>query len=189
MPYTELMDDIRKIIDDHGGRITVDSTEGKGTTFTVTLPLADEVLSQDEHLPPPFLEAPITVLAIDDDQEVVDLIKSWMTRYGHTMLTAVSGEQALEIFKENPFDVVICDLTMPEMNGWDVGRRIRAVCNERGVPRTPFILLTGWAGQKTETEKIEESGVDAVVEKPLTMRNMLEVIAKVTLETRSKKRL
>ena len=59
--------------------------------------------------------------------------------------------------------MVISDLGMPGMSGWDVGKAIRSICREKGIPKPPFILLTGWGGQELEKEKIAESGVDAVV--------------------------
>jgi len=85
----------------------------------------------------------------------------------------------LDILKENPVDLVICDLEMPGISGWEVGKRIRSLCEERDIPKTPFILLTGWGGQKTEAEKIAESGVDAVVEKPINIGNLREIVRKL----------
>jgi CheY-like chemotaxis protein len=85
----------------------------------------------------------------------------------------------LEIIKENPIDLIICDLGMPGMNGWEVGKRVTSICEERRISKTPFILLTGWGGQKAEAEKITESGVDAVVEKPVNLTNMVEIIRQI----------
>lgn len=136
-------------------------------------------------LPKPGTEAQqLTILVIDDMEAIADLMKSALTAYGHAVLTALSGEEGLEIFMENPADVVICDLGMPGMTGWDVGKRINAMCQERKVPKTPFILLTAWAGQQLETEKIARSGVDAVVGKPLRIQSILEVVHEV-VEKRS----
>ncbi len=76
-------------------------------------------------------------------------------------------------------DLVICDLGMPGMTGWEVGKRIRAICEQQGIKKTFFMLLTGWGGQKTEVEKMTESGVDVVIEKPLNIKNMLEAVREV----------
>ena len=65
---------------------------------------------------------------------------------------------------------------MPGMNGWDVGKAIRSICQERGVSKPPFILLTGWGGQELEREKIAESGVDAVVAKPIDRATVLATV-------------
>jgi CheY-like chemotaxis protein len=75
--------------------------------------------------------------------------------------------------------MVICDLGMPGMNGWEVGKAIRAICRERGLPKTPFILLTGWGGQELEQEKIIESAVDAIVEKPIDNKKLMATVRKV----------
>jgi two-component system cell cycle sensor histidine kinase/response regulator CckA len=168
----------RKIIEDCGGNIIAESAEGKGTTFTISLPLAEQPSEQVEALAPAQQVAGPgkTILVIDDMESVLDILKAGLTRSGHVVVTATSGQQGLDIFKENPIDLVICDLGMPGINGWEVGRRIRSLCEERGIPKTPFILLTGWGGQKTEAEKIAESGVDAVAEKPVNIGIMLDVV-------------
>jgi two-component system cell cycle sensor histidine kinase/response regulator CckA len=174
----------RKIIEDCGGQILVDSVEGQGTTFTVLFPLAEEPPEPTNDLPERDSGERLTILVIDDMEAITDLMKSALTADGHAVLTALSGEEGIELFKDNPPDVVICDLGMPGMNGWEVGKRISAICQEQGVPKTPFILLTGWPGQETETEKMAESGVDFVVGKPLRIRNIREVVQKVVEKSR-----
>lgn len=168
----------RKIIEDCGGEILVESSEGKGTTFTILLPLSEQ---PSEPISPPAHASGsgMTILVIDDMKSVQEVLKAGLTIFSHIVLSASSGEQGLEIFKENPIDLIICDLGMPGMNGWEVGKRVTSICEERGISKTPFILLTGWGGQKAEAEKITESGVDAVVEKPVNLTNMLEIIRQI----------
>jgi CheY-like chemotaxis protein len=96
---------------------------------------------------------------------------------------ALSGSEGLELFANHHFDVVICDLGMPSMNGWEVGRRIKEACDERGIPKVPFILLTGWGGQMDETDKISESYVDEVLEKPIDIPDLVEIIGRVVSRT------
>jgi len=175
----------RRIIEAFGGDILVESPVGKGTTFTILLPLAEQPSEQIE--PTARVSCPgMTVLVIDDMQAVLDVLKVGLTRHGHVVVTATSGQQGLDIFRENPIDLVICDLGMPGINGWEVGKRIRSTCEERDISKTPFILLTGWGGQKTEAAKIAESGVDAVVEKPINISEILELIQEVGAESRDK---
>jgi len=173
----------RNIVEDCGGEIHLDSIEGQGTTVTVLLPLAEKMPEPAEPLPERDTDQRLTILVIDDMEAITEWMKTALTEYGHAVLTALSGEEGIRIFKENPADVVICDLGMPEMTGWDVGKRIIAVCQERGVPKTPFILLTGWSDQEMETEKIAQSGVDAVVVKPLKIQHILEVMREVIEES------
>jgi CheY-like chemotaxis protein len=118
----------------------------------------------------------LTILAIDDTELVVEFLRTALGIAHHKVLTALSGPEALEIFRDHQVDVVICDLGMPEMSGWEVGKKIREICREKSTAKTPFILLTGWGGQIMEKDKIIESGVDAVLEKPVEITKLLTAI-------------
>ena len=89
----------------------------------------------------------------------------------------------IEIFKQNKIDVVICDLVMPGMDGWKVGQAIASICAERGESKTRFILLTGWGGQTMEQELIRKFGVDALLEKPIDIKKLLDTMGKLTVQT------
>ena len=166
----------REIIVRHGGQIRVESEVGKGATFTVVLPFSGEPASEKKALPQPVPNRALTVLVVDDEPAIVKLLESWTKKRGYRAVSALSGADALHLYNETSVDVVVCDLGMPGMSGWEVGRRIREICEERGVPKTPFIILTGWRGEKIAAVKIIESGVDAVAEKPLNMRALFEII-------------
>ncbi|MFH0822143.1 MAG: PAS domain S-box protein, partial [Pseudomonadota bacterium] len=169
----------RKIIKDFGGSILVASAEGKGTTFTVRLPLAEEPVIPAGAATPHVSGSGKTILVIDDMEAVLIILKAGLTRSGHVVLTASSGEQGMDIFERTPIDLVISDLGMPGINGWEIGACIKAVCEQRGIPKPPFILLTGWGGQKDEAERIDQSGVDAVVEKPIDIVSILEIVGRL----------
>jgi PAS domain S-box-containing protein len=169
----------RRIVDAHGGTILVESVEGKGATFTITLPLVTEEPLPSEVAESKSAEKALTILAVDDLEATVRILKAGLGRLGHKVFTALSGQEAVTMLNENPIDLVICDLGMPEMNGWQVGRAIKEICKERGTPRPAFIILTGWENPGHEKERISESGVDAVVQKPVDITKLLEVIREV----------
>ena len=164
------------IITRHGGAIYVESEEGNGATFTVTIPSAKQ--SQEAQMLPgeEVSRAKLKILVIDDTPIIVMHFEGILTKQGHEVFSALSGEEALEIFRKHKIDMVICDLGMPGMNGWEVGKAIRAICHERGLPKSPFVLLTGWGGQELEQEKIIESAVDAIVEKPIDNKKLMATL-------------
>jgi CheY-like chemotaxis protein len=123
-----------------------------------------------------FGERKLSILLVDDVEPLIDMFRSFLSLRGHTVFAAMSGKGGLEILHHNQVDVVLCDLAMPGMSGWDVGKAIRATCHENGVQKTPFILLTGWSEQIRDDPRLVESGVDAVVGKPVEFGELLAVI-------------
>jgi PAS domain S-box-containing protein len=162
------------IIRGHGGQMSVQSQEGRGTVFTVQL-LRTKARS-DESTPPVIAGIPDwRVLVIDDHWPIVELLQQGLARYGPAVLGAFSGSEGVGIFQEKSVDLVVCDLGMPGMDGWEVGKRIKEICANRGMPKTPFILLTGWGDQGQENHRRVDSGVDAIMEKPADISKLLAV--------------
>jgi CheY-like chemotaxis protein len=98
---------------------------------------------------------------------------------GHTVFRALSGPEGLAIFKKETVGFALCDLGMPGMTGWDVGKAIRYICQETGITKPPFVLLTGWGGQEQEREKITASGVDAVLAKPIDPAALISTVREI----------
>ncbi len=159
----------------HKGDISVESIKGKGAQFTVTLPRAEKMAREAVPVIRRAEMPRLKLLVIDDTEGVVRMVRDGLTKLGQDVFTALSGEEGVEIFRNTPIDLVICDLVMPGMSGWAVGKAVREICSERSRRKTPFILLTGWGGQLGEYEKVAESGVDVIVEKPVDNRMLMEV--------------
>jgi two-component system, cell cycle sensor histidine kinase and response regulator CckA len=161
-----------------GGKIAVESAPGTGSRFTVRLPLATRPPESAAPAPDDDVTG-LHILVVDDMEPVLSVLNDGLSSFGHQVLMASSGSQALALFRENRVDVIICDLAMPEMNGWEVAKAVRAVCQERGTPKPPFILLTGWGGQVADTEALTESGVDTVIEKPIDLGRLQATISEL----------
>jgi CheY-like chemotaxis protein len=85
----------------------------------------------------------------------------------------------VKIFKDGGIDVVLCDLGMDDMNGWDVGEAIKKFCESKGIPKPPFLIYTGW-DTKLKPEELAQRGVDQVVTKPVPYDQLLRIIQDVT---------
>jgi len=114
----------------------------------------------------------LRVLVVDDDKQIVRLIRSYLEESGYTVLTAYEGETALHIIRRERPDLVILDLMLPEHDGWDITRRVRG---DESLAAMPIIMLTA---RVEDTDKIVglELGADDYITKPFNPR---EVVARV----------
>lgn len=163
------------IVKRHGGEITVESDVSQGAEFTVRFPLAGEPLTvaapEAERFP-----WRLRILLIDDEALIVKALRAGLEKYRQTVFTALSGQMGLEIFQREPVDLVISDLGMPVVNGWQVGKAIKEHCEQKALRKPFFVLLTGWGQTAAHDERIAESGVDAVIKKPISATKLLNFI-------------
>ena len=131
------------IVGRHGGRFSVETIRGKGSTFTVKLPFVSKPIEKSEAPAETDFDLELSILVIDDTPQITAWLEEGLTKRGQKVITASTGLAGLRAFSENPVDLVICDFSMPEMNGLDVAHTMMRICKERGVPQTPFILLSG----------------------------------------------
>jgi signal transduction histidine kinase len=167
------------IVNRHGGSIEVESTQGKGATFYIRLPVADGVEegSRPERKPPTIKRA--TILLVDDDPEVSEVLGLMLQQMGHQVTVVTSGEEALSAFEKGDYGLVITDLGMPEISGRDVARAVKAMKSE-----TPVMLITGW-GVQLDQEEMQD--IDGVIEKPFS-RDALSVQVTELLPTRNRRK-
>jgi two-component system, cell cycle sensor histidine kinase and response regulator CckA len=164
------------IITRHKGTIGVKSRMEKGSTFFVRLPLADS--QAEDVVEENTVYKPLTILVVDDLKPVLDLLTSILESYKHKVISAEGGREAIDILEREYIDLVICDLAMPEVNGWEVGKAVKRICEDRKIDRIPFLLLTGFGGQNLEESKIVEAGIDSVLEKPIDEKGLMAAIAR-----------
>jgi len=159
------------IVTRHGGNIEVESTQGKGATFYIRLPVADGVAarSRPERKPPTIKRA--TILLADDDPEVSEILGLMLKQLGHRVTVVTSGEEALSAFKKGDYGLVITDLGMPDISGLDVARAVKEMKSE-----TPVMLITGW-GVQLDPEELPD--IDGVIEKPFSRDALLAQIAEL----------
>ena len=109
------------------------------------------------------------ILIVDDDQNICELLRLYLAKEGYETLIAHDGEKALELFEQNKPNMVLLDVMMPKMDGWEVCRRIRAQAN------TPIIMLTA-KGETFDKVLGLELGADDYVVKPFDSK---EVVARI----------
>ncbi|HYL80849.1 MAG TPA: GAF domain-containing protein, partial [Candidatus Acidoferrum sp.] len=161
------------IMERHGGHIDVASAPGQGTTVSLRFVVASETAAAAITLPDASA-SPRRVLLIEDDPMVRLTLASILQAAGHSVQEADGGAAGLALFAKVPVDLVLTDLGMPEVTGWDVARAVKA-----RAPRMPIILLTGW-GEQAAVEAGAEGLIERVLAKPVRMEDLLQVIADLT---------
>jgi len=164
---------VHGIVSGAGGDICVDSSPGVGTTFYVYWPLVeDEVIDEnmEEGLSLPM--GTEKILFVDDEDTLVELGKTMLSKLGYTVVGFTEGKDALEYFSMNPdfFDIVITDQAMPELTGMQLARRILKIR-----PRIPVIICTGLS-PKVSQEDMDKVGIADYLEKPLSIRELVSSV-------------
>ncbi|HHY52668.1 MAG TPA: response regulator [Clostridiales bacterium] len=166
------------IVNNHGGVIQVESTLGKGSKFSVYLPLTD-ISTAPEALQPTEKDQHCTavrLMLVDDEHQIVQYMKRRLVKAGYETESFTSAEKALAAFEQNPrkWGAVIVDYTMPKYKGTDLARRMRKLA-----PTLPIILITGLV--EKEAIQMQQQGVlSEILIKPIDFTVMLQMIERMT---------
>jgi PAS domain S-box-containing protein len=166
---------VQTIVQEHGGAIQVRSTEGRGTTAVILVPIIEKGAAP--YLAP--LESPLgrdeSVLFIDDEEWIVDLGVRMLQHLGYRVTGKTSSLGALDLFRGNPqsFDLVISDMTMPQMTGDKLAEELLRLRAD-----LPIILMTGFSDLINEAQA-REKGIRALVYKPLAMNQIAVLIRQI----------
>ena len=166
---------VHGIVKDCGGTITVYSEPDKGATFNLYFPI---IKSTAKEKPGEYTITPTgteRILVVDDEKVIIDISKKILSSLGYAVEARTSSLEALELFKVMPdkFDLVITDMTMPQMTGDMLARELMKIR-----PDIPVILCTGFS-EKITQEKAEIMGIKAFLMKPLLKEEMAHTIRRV----------
>lgn len=169
----------KNLIDLIGGHITVSSTINEGSTFEVLLNLKYSKEAEEEKsdsFEKEFQSRKIKILLAEDSKTNQIIITKLLKNDNWTIDVANNGLEALNMIIKDRYDIVLTDITMPEMDGYDLARSIRKLDTQRDL-HTPIIAITAHTETKT-FKKCVEAGIDDFISKPINKQKVLELMSK-----------
>jgi len=157
-------------LNNRSGEFAYDRHSRRPSYFSLRLPIKEQPV---EKTGTELVSKPITVLAVDDQAVILDLLAAMCQSLGYTIYTARDGVKGWEIFQSKNPDIVISDLAMPGLSGWELASKVKAES-----PQIPFVIITGW-GTTIDESRMAQSGVDHVLHKPFRLEQLSELISKL----------
>jgi PAS domain S-box-containing protein len=164
------------IIERHEGMFSVESTIGKGTTFRIDLPVAENATPVHEEIRSTALTESLSILVIDDEEVVRETLADMLSDLSHRVVMVENGKDAVAKVSEGSFDIVFTDLAMPEMDGWETARAIRQL-----KPELPVVLVTGY-GATAKPPAGETDLVAGIIGKPFDFDQVTATLARLFSE-------
>ena len=169
----------KQLVELMGGRITASSEVGKGSCFSVTLPLAAGTFRENPLLTDITHALPaLNILAADDIEQNRRLLKIMLEKQGHHITLASNGQEVVEAWQAQPYDIILMDVQMPVMDGLSASMRIRELERTAGKDRTPIIALTASVLEQDRQAAIA-ADMDGFASKPVELPLLLAEIQRV----------
>ncbi len=175
---------VQQLVQLHHGTVSAESEgTGKGSRFTVRLPLTRE--AQRASLSLATSPAELSVLAgtdflvVDDSEDTIAMLEQLLKTGGASVTTATSGADALRIASEREFDVILSDISMPEMDGFEFLQRLRKIDGRQNVP---VVAITGF-GRNADIERARAAGFYSHITKPLNLQVLAEVLQRLRAQS------
>jgi PAS domain S-box-containing protein len=153
---------VYSIVARHGGDIRVDSEPGRGSAFTLLFPAEQPRVVEPPAAPVAGRWREVHVLVVDDDPKVLGTLADLLRALGHHVTAAPSGTAGLAAYEPGRFDVVVTNVGMPGMNGWEFAERLRGTD-----PAVPLLFMTGWGLREEDGPRLAALKVDRCLFKPV----------------------
>jgi PAS domain S-box-containing protein len=159
------------IVKRHGGEIRVESLEGRGSTFTILLPSGAEAEPTTPSAPGGAPHRQGHILLVDDDPQVLAILTETLKEDGHQVTPALDGQSALVAFSRGKPDLVLTNVGMAAVNGWELVERVRALD-----PTVPVVFITGWGLREEDRERCRRLGIRSCLYKPVQPFDLLRAV-------------
>jgi signal transduction histidine kinase/ActR/RegA family two-component response regulator len=168
---------VKRLAQLQGGSVGVSSAGiGHGATFTVRLPAAAPAITVTAGMPASAASSPRNILLVEDNDDARNMLRQVLAMQGHAVFEAAFGEDAIALAGQTRPDVAIIDIGLPDIDGYEVARRLKA----RSPRRIALIALTGY-GQPEDVRRARAAGFDIHLVKPITVERLEAAIASLDL--------
>lgn len=167
---------VDKVVRNHGGFIELESEPGKGTCFSIYIPIQpgeEEAVEKSSAEAPPITTAGKRILLVDDESMIRQLMVGVLEGQGFRVLEAEDGKSAISTFKDNPVDLVILDMIMPGMKGEEVLKSLRAIS-----PEVKVVVSSGFMSEE-QRDRLKEFGIEDFLDKPYREQDVMASVRRI----------
>ena len=165
---------VKGLVELHGGEVAMQSPGlGLGATLTIRFPLGKAPLDVVSSVAPSSIMRPLSILIVEDNRDTARTLGVLLSRSGHHVKLAHTGTEGVEFATKDPPDVVLCDLGLPEMDGFEVAQTLR---KDPALHSTRMIAVSGY-GQEEDRQRTEAAGFDLHLTKPVDPADLQRLLA------------